>query len=364
MGDGGLRGGAVSFSRSGQQYLRIGRQTLDDTPPLPERAGRTPLDDNGAAHTFSLWCKPTTLPEHGSAERHFLLETALGGSTAAGYVLSAGFRASATDASKVNLELHTVTLQPAGAASTAQPTPLAHGPFACELDRTIFTDRWAHVAMTFDSTRLRLYVDGGEVAAHLLSVPGPAAETAGLILGGHREGTGRNFDGMIDEVALWSRALTAVEITALHNSGTPNALPTEIGAVDTDGDTLEDWWENLNGLDPEDGDDALVDVDGDFVPAWLERTVGTHPQTDDSALYDYIREMISPGALSVPMAFRNPAEGTLSVRLFAEESVGLENWSGVGPGAALAGDVLSGDFLFSLPVAPPAPWFIRFEIEP
>jgi hypothetical protein len=364
VADGGLRGGAVSFSRSGQQYLRIGRQTLDDTPPLPERAGRNPLHDNGAAHTFSLWCKPTALPPHGGAERHFLLETALGGSTAAGYVLSAGFRASATDASKVNLELHTVTLQPAGAASTAQPTPLAQGPFACELDRTIFTDRWAHVAMTFDSTRLRLYVDGDEVAAHLLPLAGPAAETAGLILGGHRDGTGRNFDGMIDEVALWSRALTAVEITALHNSGTPNALPTEIGAVDTDGDTLEDWWENLNGLDPEDGEDALVDVDGDFVPAWLERTVGTHPQTDDSALYDYIREMISPGALSVPMAFRHPAEGTLSVRLFAEGAGDLEEWSRIGPSAALAGDVFSGDFLFSLPMPPPAPWFIRYEIEP
>jgi alkaline phosphatase D len=24
-----------------------------------------------------------------------------------------------------------------------------------------------------------------------------------LILGGHREGTGRNFDGMIDEVKIW-----------------------------------------------------------------------------------------------------------------------------------------------------------------
>ncbi|RYD64312.1 MAG: hypothetical protein EOP83_10075, partial [Verrucomicrobiaceae bacterium] len=252
VADGGLRGGAARFFRDDQQYLRIGRQTLDDTPPLPERAGRNPLNDNGAAHTFSLWCKPTTLPAHGTADRQFLLESALGGSGDAGYVLSAGLRTAATDPGKINLELYTVTLQPAGSASTAQPTPLAQGPFACEVDRSLFTDRWAHVAMTFDSTHLRLYVDGTEVAAHALPVPGPAAETAGLIIGGHRTGTGRNFDGLIDEVALWSRALTAAEISTLHHSGTPQALPTEVTAADTDGDTLEDWWEVLNGLDQND----------------------------------------------------------------------------------------------------------------
>lgn len=224
VADGGLRGGAVAFSRESQQYLRIGRRTLDDSAPLPERAGRNPLDDNGAAHTVSLWCKPATLPAHGGGDRHFLLESALGGSAAAGYVLSAGFRTAAADSEKINLELFTVTLQPAGAASTAQPTPLAQGPFICELERSSFSGRWAHVVMTFDSTHLRLYLDGSEVAVHELPVPGPAAETAGLIIGGHRAGTGRNFDGMIDEVALWSRALSSGEITDLHNNGMSGEL--------------------------------------------------------------------------------------------------------------------------------------------
>jgi len=222
--DGSLRGGAMKFSRADQQYLRIGRQTLDDTPPLPERAGRNPLHDNSAAHSLSLLCKPSSLPAHGSKDRHFLLESALGGSIAPGHVLSLGFRSAKTDPSKINLELHTVTLKPAGDASTAQPTPLSQGPFPCELDRSLFTNRWAHVAMTFDSTHLRLYVNGKEVAVHTLPVPGPAAETAGLIIGGHRDGTGRNFDGMIDEVALWSRTLTAAEIAEFHRAGAQQDL--------------------------------------------------------------------------------------------------------------------------------------------
>jgi hypothetical protein len=214
----------VSFSRASQQYLRVGRQTLDDTPPLPERAGRWPLDDNSAAHTVSLWCKPESLPAHGSADRHFLLESALGGSANPGYHLSIGFRSAANDASRINLELYTVTLQPAAAASTAQPTPLAQGPFICELERSLFANRWAHVVMSFDSRTLKLYLDGSEVASHKLPVPGPAAETAGLILGGHRAGTGRNFDGMIDEVAMWSRVLVPTDIEALYHSGSPQAL--------------------------------------------------------------------------------------------------------------------------------------------
>lgn len=359
--DAGLRGGAVSFSRASQQYLRIARQTLDDTPPLAVRAGRWPLDDNSAAHTVSLWCKPASLPAHGGTDRSFLLESALGGSTDPGYHLSIGFRTAATDPAKINLELYTVTLQPAGAASTAAPTALAQGPFACELDRSVFTNRWAHVAMTFDSTTLRLYVDGSEVAAHVLPTPGPAAEAAGLVIGGHRTGTGRNFDGMIDEVALWSRALTPVDIAALHHSGVPEALPTAVSAADTDGDTLEDWWETMNGLDPENPADALADTDNDTVPAWLEREAGTHPQSDESSLYDYLRNMVSPGATLLPTVFRHPSSGTLGFHLRLQGSGNLLSWT---PQTGITGEVLANDLQFSVSTPPPAPWFFRAEAQP
>jgi alkaline phosphatase D len=221
VADGGLRGGAVSFSKESQQYLRVGRQTLDDATPLVERAGRWPLDDNSAAHTVSLWCKTASLPAHGSVERSFLLESALGGSKEPGYHLSIGFRSAAKDPDKINLELHTVTLKPAGPAVTDQPTALAQGPFACTLDRSRFVNRWANVAMSFDGRSLRLFIDGTEVADHHLTVPGPAAETAGLVIGGHRAGTGRNFDGMIDEIAMWSRVLSPAEISDLQRSIAP-----------------------------------------------------------------------------------------------------------------------------------------------
>lgn len=360
LADGGLRGGAASFSRLAQQYLRIGRQTLDDSPPLPERAGRSPLHDNSAAHSLSLWCKPATLPFHGTSDRQFLLESALGGSEDPAYALSLGFKASATDPAKVNLELFTVTLAPAGPASTAQPEPLAQGPFACDLDRSLFTNRWVHVAMTFDSTHLRLYVDGNEVAAHQLAAPGPLAECAGLIIGGHRAGTGRNFDGLIDEVALWSRVLTPAEITALHQ---PQALPTEISALDSDGDTLEDWWEGLHGLDAQNVQDALSDTDGDGVPAWLEKEAGTYPQSDDSTLFNYLRGLVDPASASTALIFRHPSLNTLALHLSGEASDDLSAWLPFLPGEDFTGQALPEAFHFSLDEPPPYPWFFRFDAK-
>lgn len=312
----GLRGGAAGFSRPSQQYLVVGRSALDD---------------NSAAHSCSLWCKAASLPAHGGTDRSFLLESTLDGSitAAGGYNLSLGFRA-ATTADQINLELYTHTLQPA-VSSSAAPTAISQGPFVCELDRSLFDNTWAHVAIVFDSRSLRLSVNGTQRAEHLLPIPGPASEMGGLVIGGHRNGSGRNFDGLIDEVALWSRVLSQPEIQTLHGNGNPPALPTAVAAADQDADTLEDWWEILNGLDPLNGADALADPDSDGVPAWLEREAGTHPQVDDSLLYDTLRALAEPNTPPVALAFRHPSRNSLTFRLTLESSPTLTAWPGLTP---------------------------------
>ena len=349
VADGGLRGGAVEFTRSASQYLVIGRSALDD---------------NSAGHSVSLWCKPASLPAHGGSDRHFLFESTLGGAVSndAAYTLSLGFRA-ADDPAKIDLELYTQNVQ-ASATVGATPVAVAHGPFSCVLDRSLFTGRWAHVAMTYDSTHLRLYVDGAEVAAHLLPQPGPASENGGLILGGHRAGTGRNYDGLLDEVAIWSRVLGPAEITALHHGGTPQALPVEVSAADSDGDTLEDWWEGLHGLDAENQDDALANADSDGVPAWLEKEAGTHPQTDDSAIYDYLRALVGHGPQAAPLVFRHPSRGTLEFAVVSQSSEDLESWLAPVPGPGFSASIGTHFLEFQLVPAPPAPRFFRFQASP
>jgi alkaline phosphatase D len=72
---------------------------------------------------------------------------------------------------------------------------------------------------------LQIFLNGKLAGSHKLDPPGPAAEFGGLIIGGHRTGTGRNFDGLIDEIAVWQTVLSTADALKLFNDGKPNAIP-------------------------------------------------------------------------------------------------------------------------------------------
>lgn len=184
----GVSGGALKLDRSSQQYIRVPRSFLDDNSPH---------------HTVSLWFKPTSLPTHGTAERHFLFESTAEGDVSAksAWHLSLGMRSSESP-DQINMQLYTHTLQPASKPEAA-PEATSQGGFDTLIDRASLLDRWNQITLTFDSQTLTLSLDEKQIAKHTLPVPGPASEFGGLIIGGHREGTGRNFDGWIDEVSIW-----------------------------------------------------------------------------------------------------------------------------------------------------------------
>ncbi|MCU7934082.1 MAG: hypothetical protein KZQ99_04275, partial [Candidatus Thiodiazotropha sp. (ex Dulcina madagascariensis)] len=73
--------------------------------------------------------------------------------------------------------------------------------------------QWHHVSMTFESgvaSGTRLYVDGVETAVGTTQVAGHDASLK--VGGGLNNGAGNNFTGLIDEVALFDRVLTAEQI--------------------------------------------------------------------------------------------------------------------------------------------------------
>jgi len=74
---------------------------------------------------------------------------------------------------------------------------------------------WHHFATTYDGATLRGYLDG--VAGTPVTVTLTTAATGALLMGGGPSGTG--YSGSIDECKLWTRALTAAEITRDYNTG-------------------------------------------------------------------------------------------------------------------------------------------------
>jgi hypothetical protein len=69
---------------------------------------------------------------------------------------------------------------------------------------------WSHLAMTWDVTGLRLYVDGAEVATQTVTLP-LVASSGAVRIGGTSLGA-RFFSGLIDEVRIFNTARTPAQI--------------------------------------------------------------------------------------------------------------------------------------------------------
>ena len=98
------------------------------------------------------------------------------------------------------------SLVPAGGGTFDGSTQHADGRRADPLDR------WTHVALTYDMRALRLYVDGTE-ASHRAMTGRTLRTTDPLWIGGNRP-YGEYFQGVIDEVRVYDRALGASEVRA------------------------------------------------------------------------------------------------------------------------------------------------------
>ena len=89
-----------------------------------------------------------------------------------------------------------------------------NGPTVSVVGPTISDGAWHHVAARKTATELSLFLDGRAVGtrAHTL---GSLSNTAPLQMGGFGNSGILEFDGQLDEVRLYSRALSTAEITAL-----------------------------------------------------------------------------------------------------------------------------------------------------
>jgi hypothetical protein len=95
----------------------------------------------------------------------------------------------------------------------------------------ISTGVWYHVAFVCDGSNVTLYVDGSS-AGSVSRGSGQANSSGAIILGAWVSSGGAvngNFmNGSIDEIGLWTRALSGAEISQLYSSGSGRTYPFDL----------------------------------------------------------------------------------------------------------------------------------------
>ena len=150
------------------------------------------------------------------------------------------------------------------------------------------TGQWYHIAVTFDSGYIKVYVDGELVEEQKASVEGgEVLESVDFATGVSTDGTGRpnedggrprafwfgysystdkptarDFDGMIAEARIWNRVLTSDDINAENH----------FYKVSPDSDGLVAYWKfcDAKGSVIADYSDYGNDLQTDHTPTWVE----------------------------------------------------------------------------------------------
>jgi hypothetical protein len=114
----------------------------------------------------------------------------------------------------------------------------------------IGTNIWSHVAATYDGTYVRMYINGAEVGDGTYK-PGTITPSDNPLNIGRDPANpsdpDRYFDGLIDEVRVYNRALTAGEIGSIYQSGSAGWCQSQSPSCVQPAANLVSWW-------PADGD--------------------------------------------------------------------------------------------------------------
>lgn len=155
---------------------------------------------------------------------------------------------------------------------------------------------WHHLVVTGINGGIgSLYVNGVlETTSTGLADPTVSIAASGgnnnVLCIGCNPDTGREFNGLIDDVAMWDRALSSAEVTEIYNAGLAgDDLSTFLNPDDDDGDGLPNFWELQLGAGAKDdnGDTnpnfgPAGDPDNDGSNNLAEYENGTDPIDDDS----------------------------------------------------------------------------------
>ena len=104
--------------------------------------------------------------------------------------------------------------------NTGKVRLIANGSILFTSSAAITDNKWHHVAASYDGTDLSVYIDGVEDAASPVTVALPTPTTDKFAIGAlytNKSLIQEIFDGDIDEVRIWDRALTQAQIQYIMN---------------------------------------------------------------------------------------------------------------------------------------------------
>lgn len=183
---------------------------------------------------------------------------------------------------------------------------------------------WYHIALVFDGTqaaasRARLYVNGTlDITENETSATVPAG-TAPILLGILNAGTTAFFDGRLDEVRFYRRALSATEVSALARDTGPLAT----GAL-PDPARFAEWqalsWPGLSDsaiigpqADPEkDGHANLLEWALHLLPLANDRPVAGLTRNGSNLEYTWTRRKTAPGEAAWQVEWSDSLTGAWS----------------------------------------------------
>src|SRR5262249_29646039 len=89
---------------------------------------------------------------------------------------------------------------------------------------SILDNQWHHIADVYTSNSIQMYLDGVLKSMTPLTAP-PANNTRDLYFGTKDIGDTRRYNGLLDEVAIYDRALSRAEVKARWSALAPATKP-------------------------------------------------------------------------------------------------------------------------------------------
>jgi hypothetical protein len=94
-----------------------------------------------------------------------------------------------------------------------------NNPLVVTYNTPLTLNEWANVSFTYDGSTLNLYLNGQLVSSNSGSIILNVSGNSGISIGESNQANGYWYyvDGVIDDIGIWNRALTQLEVSDLYN---------------------------------------------------------------------------------------------------------------------------------------------------